>query len=62
MILVAVIANISIFFKCHKRKDKKYYCSDSTCHLRWYCTRYQDKMGFILQQFYELEEREKGQQ
>lgn len=62
MILVAVIENILIFLKCHKRKDKKYYCSDCTCHLRYYCTRYGDKMGFILQQFAALEEQEKGQQ
>lgn len=60
MILVATVANILIFLKCHKRKDKKYYCNDNTCHLRYYCMRHEDKMGFILQQFAALEEQEKN--
>lgn len=62
MILIAAIAHIIIFYKCHKRKGKKYYCDDCTCHLRYYCTRYDDKMGYLLQQFAKvaLEEQKKS--
>lgn len=53
MIVVAVIAKLIIFIKCHKIK---YYCDNDNCHLKWYCDKYHDEMGYILLQIKRHEE------
>ncbi len=61
MILVTVIAKLIIFIRCRKIK---YYCDNDKCHLKCYCGKYRDEMGFIFSQMKqyrkELEEAEKA--
>lgn len=47
MIFVAVIAKLIIFIRCRKIK---HYCNNDKCHLKYYCEKYNDEMGFILSQ------------
>lgn len=52
-ILIMIMAKIAVFVKCRRNRSRKYYCGNEKCHLRLFCSRYNDPDGYIMQLVYD---------